>query len=175
MNKTWNEVIKEGVWGNKRVRKKLEEKLVQRWKTTNPETVQLCSMPPEIQDIFCNNTHVFCGIEGGEVKVYTLTDGQWVRDLESGDKSLKFRGICGGESIVAANLGRLVVTVWSSKKEMVRLHSFDLDDHDGMEDRVVENIKATGTEIILLVRGRSVLEVPDLLRTLKKLGIMKFT
>ena len=77
-----------------------------------------------------------------------------MRDLESGDKSLKFMGICGGESIVAANLGRLVVTVWSSKKEMVRLHSFDLDDHDGMEDRVVENMKATGTEIILRVRAR---------------------
>ena len=55
---------------------------------------------------------------------------------------------------MAANLGRLVVTVWSSKKEMARLHSFDLDDHDGMEDRVVENIKATGTEIIALVRER---------------------
>ena len=75
VNKTWNKVIKEGVWGNKRVRKKLEEKLIQRWKTTNPGTVQLCTVPPEVQDIFCNNTHVFCGIEGGEVKVYTLTDG----------------------------------------------------------------------------------------------------
>ena len=30
VNKTWNKVIKEGVWGNKRVRKKLEEELVWR-------------------------------------------------------------------------------------------------------------------------------------------------
>ena len=55
---------------------------------------------------------------------------------------------------MAAILGQLVVTVWSSKGEMMRLHSFDLDDHDGLEDRVVDNIKATGNKIILLVRER---------------------
>ena len=39
VNKTWNDLIKERVWGNKRARKRLEEKLLNRWKTTNPETV----------------------------------------------------------------------------------------------------------------------------------------
>ena len=29
------------MWGNKRARKTLEEKLLQRWKTTNPDTVEL--------------------------------------------------------------------------------------------------------------------------------------
>ena len=84
VNKTWNKVIMERVWGNKRVRKRLEEKLVHRWKTTNPKTVQLVAVHGaqcmvEVKAMFCNNTHVFCGIESGEVKVYTLTDGQWVR------------------------------------------------------------------------------------------------
>ena len=41
VNKTWNDVIMERVWGSKRVRKILEGKLVHRWKTINPETVQL--------------------------------------------------------------------------------------------------------------------------------------
>ena len=41
VNKTWNEVIKKKLWGNKRARKTLEEKLPQRWKTTNPDTVEL--------------------------------------------------------------------------------------------------------------------------------------
>ena len=66
--------------------------------------------------MFCNNSHVFCGIEGnGKVRVYNLTDGQWVRDLESGEEGLGVGRICGGESIVAARLGARVVTVWSSK------------------------------------------------------------
>ena len=70
VNKTWTKVIKEGVWGNKRARKSLEDiKLLH--KTTNPETVQLGTVPQEIQAFFCNQ-HVFCGIEGGKVKVYTL-------------------------------------------------------------------------------------------------------
>ena len=38
VNKTWNDLIKERVWGKKRARKRLEEKLLNRWKTTNPET-----------------------------------------------------------------------------------------------------------------------------------------
>ena len=45
VNKTWNDLIKERVWGNKRARKRLEEKLLNRWKTTNPETVQLGTVP----------------------------------------------------------------------------------------------------------------------------------
>ena len=86
VNKTWNKVIKERVWGNKRARKMLEEKLLNRWKTTNPETVQLGTVPQEVEAMFCNNTHAFCFVKGGKVKVYSLTDGQWVRDLESDEE-----------------------------------------------------------------------------------------
>ena len=39
VNTTWDKVIMERVWGNKKARKTLEEKLSQRWNTTNPETV----------------------------------------------------------------------------------------------------------------------------------------
>ena len=104
--------------------------------------------------MFCNNIHVFCGMFGGKVKVYNLTDGQWVRDLESGEEDLGVVRICGGESIVAAWLGAIVVTVWSSKEEMGRLHSFDVLNHEGWEDSWVdvEDIKATGNKVVLLLR-----------------------
>ena len=99
VNKTWNRVIKERVWGNRKARKLLEEKLAHRWKTTNPETLQMVTVPQRVEAIFCNNTHVFCGMFRGKVKVYSLTDGQWVRDLESGEEDLGVERICGGESI----------------------------------------------------------------------------
>ena len=105
VNKTWNDLIKVRVWGNKRARKRLEEKLLNRWKTTNPETVQLGTVPLGVLIIFCNNNHVFCGVQGGKVKVYSLTDGQWVRDLESREEGREIVKICGSESIVAALRG----------------------------------------------------------------------
>ena len=74
----WNEFIEEEVWSSQAARSFLTKKLVYRWKTTNPETVQLGTVPRGVRAIFCNNTHVFCGIEdSGKVKVYSLTDGQW--------------------------------------------------------------------------------------------------
>ena len=152
VNKTWNDLIKERVWGKKRARKRLEEKLLIRWKTINPDTVQLGTVPLGVLIIFCNNNHVFCGVQGGKVKVYNLTDGQWVRDLESGEEDLGVVRICGGESIVAAWLGLGVVTVWSSKEEMGRLHSFDVHNHDGLEDGWVGDIKVTGNKAVLLLR-----------------------
>ena len=103
--------------------------------------------------MFCNNSHVFCGMGNGKVRVYNMTDGQWVRDLESGEEDLVVWRICGGESIVAARLGRRhrrVVTVWSSKEEMGRLHSFDVRNHEGM-DWVVD-IKVTGNKVVLLLK-----------------------
>ena len=99
VNKTWNDLIKERVWGNKRARKRLEEKLLNRWKTTNPETVRLGTVPRGVRAMFCNNTNVFCGVQGGKVKVYSLTDGQWVRDLESGEEDLGVEGICGASPL----------------------------------------------------------------------------
>jgi len=156
VNKTWNDLIKERVWGNKRARKRLEEKLLNRWKTTNPETVQLGTVPRGVYAMFCNNTHVFCGIEdSGKVKVYNLADGQWVRDLESGEGTLDFWRICGSESIVAAKLGfpALVVTVRSSKEEMGRLHSFDVRNLDGFDGCWVVDIKVTGNKVVLLLRN----------------------
>ena len=83
-------------------------------------------MPERVQDIFCNNKHIFCGIDGGKVKVYTVTDGQWLRDLESSVEDLmdlNIGRICGDESIMAARLEGRAVTVWSSKEEMGLLTS----------------------------------------------------
>ena len=90
------------------------ERLLNRWKTTNVQWTVLglvvfhlwssvhCSTGHGASgdsSFFCNNQRVFCGIEGGKVKVYTLTDGQWVRDLDSGTGELLFgRSICGSET-----------------------------------------------------------------------------
>ena len=101
--------------------------------------------------MFCNNSYVFCGMEGGEVKVYSMTDGQWVRDLESGEEDLEVERICGGESIVAAQLGVRVVTVWKSKDDLGHLHSFDARNHDGLEDGCVGDVKVTGNKVVLLL------------------------
>ena len=48
-----------------------------------------------------------------------------------------------------------MVTVWSSKEEMGRLHSFDFRNLDGMESGWVSDIKATGNKVVLLLRARS--------------------
>ena len=163
VNKTWDKVIKERVWGSKRARKRLEEKLLNRWKTINPETVRLGTMPQGDRIIlesmfegfegFCNanNNHVFCGVQGGKVKVFSLTDKQWVRDLESGEEDFEVVKICGGESIVAAQLGARVATVWKSKDDMGYLHSFDARNHDGLEDGCVGDVKVTGNKVVLLL------------------------
>ena len=44
-----------------------------------------------------------------------------------------------------------MVTVWSSKEEMRRLHSFDVNNLDGMEAGLVEDIKVTGNKVVLLL------------------------
>ena len=153
VNKTWNKVIKERVWGSKRARKRLEQKLLDRWKTTNPETARLSTVPRGITAISTNSSHIFCGLQDGKVKVFRLTDGQWVRDLESGEEDFKVERICGGESIVAAGW-LAVVTIWSSKEEMGQLHSFDVRNHDGLEGGVVWNIIVSRNKVVLLLRDQ---------------------
>ena len=156
VSKTWNKVIKERVWGNKRARKRLEEKLVHRWKTQNPQTVQLGAVYPYcVEPIICNNAHVFCGVEG-KVRVYSLADGQWVRDLEREEEdpheggNVVFCRISCGESIVAALMGHEMVTIWSSKEEMRRLHSFDVRNHEGAQYGFVADIKVTGNKVVII-------------------------
>ena len=76
--------------------------------------------------------------------------------MESGEEGLGVVRICGGESIVAVQLGTRVVTIWSSKEEIGRLHSFDFRNHEGMERNRVVNIKVTRNKVVLLLTdGRS--------------------
>ena len=159
VNTTWDKVIKEKVWGNKKARKTLEEKLSQRWTTTNPEAVELTMLPLSVGALFCNDKYVFCGMCGGSIKVFSL-DGQWVRDLEEGWEFLKICGnesfvkMCGNESIVAAEVFSgwgCVLTIWSSKEEMGRLHSFELgNDYSGNSPiKVAEQVN----KVVILLRG----------------------
>ena len=78
-----------------------------------------------------------------------------MRDLESGGEGWEeLERICGGNSIVAARLGGAVVTIWSSKEEMGWLHTFDVRNHDGMEDARADNIRVNGKKVVLLLRDR---------------------
>jgi len=158
VNTTWNKVVKERMWGNKKARKTLEEKLSQRWNTTNPEAVEL-TMLESVGVLFCNDKYVFCGTCGGSIKVFSL-DGQWVRDLEEGWEFLKMCGnesfvnMCGNESIVAAEVWSgwgCVLKIWSSKEEMGRLHSFELGNVYSLNSsiKVAEQVK----KVVILQRG----------------------
>ena len=158
VNTTWDKVIKEKVWGNKKARKTLEEKLSQRWTTTNPEAVELTMLPLSVGALFCNDKYVFCGMCGGSIKVFSL-DGQWVRDLEEGWEFLKICGnesfvkMCGNESIVAAEVFSgwgCVFTIWSSKEEMGRLHSFQPDYNMSSSFKVTDQVN----KVVILLCGR---------------------
>ena len=86
------------MWGNRRARKRLAEKLLNRWQTIDPQTLKLGNLQEEVGAIFCNNTQVFCVKEdSGEVEVYSLTDGRWIRDLESGEEDL---GVLGSVAVI---------------------------------------------------------------------------
>ena len=99
------------------------------------------------------------------MKVYSLIDGHWVKDLEfeeaggyGGFGGCSGYGVYGSESIVAAQWDYFVVTIWSSKEEMGWLHSFDARNYDDMKKTFVENIKVTGNKVVLLLtRGKSLL------------------
>ena len=167
VNKAWNDVIKKRLWGNKRARKTLEEKLLKRWMTTNPETVELSMMSGWVEALFCNNKYVFCGMNYGNIeisiKVYCLTDGQWVKDLEAveeewpgmGWEGMGFVKMCGNESIVAAQVRsntEQVLKIWSSKEEMGRLHSFEPENLCNINSSI--KVADQVNKVAILQRGR---------------------
>ena len=48
------------MWKSPGMRKKLEKKLVNRWKTENPTVVELGQTREIVSSIFCNDQHIFC-------------------------------------------------------------------------------------------------------------------
>ena len=81
VNRDWEKFIRKEVWGNKRRRLLMKEKLLQRWKNVDPAAEEFgpvrMMLDPDlvnkgVDSIFCNNSYVFCGLPCGKVGVYCL-------------------------------------------------------------------------------------------------------
>ena len=150
-------MIKE-MWKTPGMRKKLEKKLVRRWKTENPTVVELGQTREEVSSIFCNDRHVFCGQHNGSVGVYQL-DGQWVRDLTPTERMEGQLFMAGSDGVLAAwSTGGDVLTVWATKGQMEELHSFQaikclskVDSDHGVHLRITEVKVIDQSKIALLV------------------------
>ena len=81
MSKFWNQLVKEEVWGSKPGRKGLTEKLRHSWVNFEPSMDQLGRAKEKVMSLFCNDKHIFCGQGSGLVRVYTVSSGEYVRDL----------------------------------------------------------------------------------------------
>ena len=123
-------MIKE-MWKSPGMRKKLETKLVNRWKTENPTEVELGQTREVVTSMFCNDQHVFCAALWGIVGVYQL-DGQWVRDLTPTERGPMYVNLAGGEGVLAAWSDFGVWSVWGIKglEEDTGFTGFNFDDDD---------------------------------------------
>ena len=163
VNSVWDKFIMEEVWGKKRVRrrKRLEVKLVERWKTAEPITVEIGQARERVWSIFCNDAYVFCGGSmNGRVKVYSLTSGEWVRDLLPGEvgTGCSVTRVSGSKEVIAAVMWNSRVTVWSSHREMEQLYYFDAINHNCLDldclhggDKDIEDFKVAGSKTALLL------------------------
>ena len=157
VNSAWAKFILDEVWKTSKGRKRLEEKLVERWKTADPMAVELAQMRETVYRLSCNDAYAFCGLDSGKVAVYRLTTGQWVRDLMGTGLGCLTRVSCSKTLVVAAQ-SSATVTVWSSKGKMEQLYSFNATNHTCQDvtcqhgdRRGIEDLKVVGSKIALLV------------------------
>ena len=176
VNRAWDEFIRKEVWGRKKRRLLLKEKLVERWKNSDLAAEEFghvtMALNPYLEpfevgvvdSIFCNDSHVFCGLKSGKVGVYCLTTGEWVRDLMPGkvhaDHFSNGTKVGGSDLVVAAVMWSTIVTVWSGKKEMERLFCLDVLNYPCMgvncghdedwDNHEVEEIQVVGNKVIFL-------------------------
>ena len=175
VNRAWDEFIRKEVWGSKKRRLLLKEKLVERWRTSDLAAEEFSHVtmvlnpyldPIEVgtvDSIFCNDSHIVCGLESGKVGVYCLTTGEWVRDLMPGkvDKDhYNVTRVAGSDLVVAAAMWSTIVTVWSGKKEMDQLFCLDVLNYPCMgvncghdedwDNHEVEEIQVVGNKVVFL-------------------------
>ena len=166
VNKVWDQFIMEEVWGENRVRsrRKLEVKLVERWKTAEPTTVELGQAGGRVNSMFCNDAFVFCGDQRNvRVKVYS-TSGEWVRDLIPGEVGTGVEGftkVAGSNAIAIAVTAAdfPTVTVWSSHNQMEQLYHFNANNYNCLDlacqhggGKTIEDFRVEGSKIALLVK-----------------------
>ena len=168
----WDKIIKDRVWGTNRM--KLKEKLVERWKNTDPVAVEFGQVVQmgevvEVEEIegvdtiFCNDAHVFCGLGSGKVGVYNLATGQWVTDLMPGEVDTihcNCTKVSGSKTLVAALMWQSIVTVWNSKEDMEQLYCFNVFNHhcldascehsERYENQNVDEVRVFGSKVAIL-------------------------
>ena len=144
VSSTWSKFIEKEVWRSKRGKMRLQEKLVEQWKTAKPAPVELAHLEEKVFSLFCNDSHVFCGVQAGKVAVYDLTSGQWLRDLlpSKVENGLANTMVGGSKEIVAGCMWEAVFTVWSAKEEMEQLFCYKrVNFEPGMLDMRVDGSK----------------------------------
>ena len=185
VNSAWDEFVRKEVWGRRRRRLLLKEKLVERWKNSDLAAEEFghvtMALNPYLEpfemgtvdSIFCNDSHVFCGLQSGKVGVYCLTTGEWVRDLMPGkvDEVHFSNGtkVAGGDLVVAAAMWNTIVTVWSGKKEMDQLFCLDVvnypcigvsSEHDeNWDHHEVEGIQVVGNKVVFLREDKGSVQI----------------
>ena len=117
---TWAGFILEDLWKSSWGRRELTEKLVTRWTTVDPMTVELKrGMQRLVSSIFSTDAHVFCGFyQHGKIAVYDLSTGLLFKELTPDKRRLNYipcTQLAGGDGIVAAAMWETVVTVWSTR------------------------------------------------------------
>ena len=84
VSKQWDEFIKREVWNNQYGKKRLTQKLVQRWMSEKPKEKVLFRRyinPEKWASTVCDEQHVFCGDSTGKVRMYRLSDCVMEREL----------------------------------------------------------------------------------------------
>ena len=129
----WDEFIKD-MWKSNQGQKELTKKLENRWKSSDPTDVAelRLELKEEVNSIFTDNTHIFCGFCGllPVVAVYNLASGVMVKELTPGEVRPgrnTFTDLAGGDGILAAGMWGQVLTVWSTTTnpdKMEQLHCF---------------------------------------------------
>ena len=134
---SWDKFIKEEIWDTFYGKSRLKRRLVDMWKNTDPNlTTVVWRIPGEVESLFSNDTHIFCGHQpdqpdqdGLVTAVYSLESAAWVKDLvpsvERPDNCRRFTKyeipLAGGNGVVAAISWNRVATLWSSDGPAVLL------------------------------------------------------
>ena len=136
MCKAWDEFIKDRVWKSAPGLKALKTKLTHRWTNYQPNMDKLGWAKEEITGLFCNDNFIFCGQKNGEVGVYGVSTGEWIRDLETEyewEESSETL-VAGRGSVVAAVSWERLVSVWNTKGGKDQLTSYYHQSHHCEDD-----------------------------------------
>ena len=137
---------------------------VHRWKTAEPAIERVAkTRRNRVKNIFCNDTHAFCGKNNGTIEVFNLKSGELERELvpPGGAMGPPVLVLHGGEEVVAAALVRRDVVVWSSQGEMEQLHLYDVAsyncsevscDHEGFSKSISRLLVVDRNKVAILLK-----------------------